>query len=108
MSDKEHKFEVIDGGSQPRRKKFADYDNDKWKVFDCPVCKREDGVEWSQTAVIVRGALTDGRKVSLDMSTEKELVCTRCLKLERGGLQYKPGLIAVWDEDEGWVRLDKV
>ena len=108
MSEERKPFDVIDGGGKPRRKKFADYDNHKWTVFDCPVCKREDEVETSQLMVIVRGALTDGRKLNLDLATQKELICTRCYKLNRGGMLYKPGLVAVLDEDEGWVRLDKV
>lgn len=108
MVDERKPFEVIDGNATPRRTQFAEIGGDKWTVFDCPVCKREDGIEQSQCAVIVRGALTDGHKVSLDYSTERELICTRCFKLDRAGLRFKPGLIAVWDEEDGWTRLDQI
>lgn len=108
MTNGRKPFEVIDGDATPRRETFATFDGSEWTIFECPVCRREDGVEHSQLAVIVRGVLSDGRKVSVEYATEKELVCTRCFAMKRGGLHYKPGLVAVWTEREGWVRLDKI
>lgn len=109
MADDRKPFGVIDGGGKPARSTFKREQGKDWTLFDCPICRREDGVEWSQLARIVRGALTDGEFISLEYATEETyLVCTRCLAMGRAGLQYKPGCVALWFEGEGWVRLEKI
>lgn len=103
------RFNVIDGGATPdprrRRRAALDYpDADNVQDLHCPRCKSEDGEISTETAVVYRGAVTDGRHVDLSCATRGPyLICTRCLMLGRAGMHGELGAIALWEPGIGFV-----
>ena len=102
---------IIDGGGEQskrrrRRARLVCPDDPETTDWHCPRCLKEDGERHNEVAVTYRGALMNAKHLTLKGAKKGPyLICTRCYRKGRDGMDGKRGAVALWEPGLGWQWL---